>query len=53
MYPETLDYYFRLVDVRYPKEKDERVLRPEIGKRRIRRDSGVSEKGSRRERPRP
>jgi hypothetical protein len=47
MYPETLDYYFGLVAVRLPKEHDESVLRPEIGRRtkKIRRDSGVSEKG--------
>lgn len=52
-YPDTLDYYFSLVDIKFPKEKDDRVMKPEIGKRRIRRDSGHSEKGSRREKGRP
>jgi hypothetical protein len=47
LYPDTLDYYFGLVAVRLPGADEERVLRPEIGrgKRRIRRDSGHSEKG--------
>lgn len=53
LYPDTLDYFFGLVEVVYPKEKDERVLRPDLfigGRKRIRRDSGVGEK--RRERGR-
>lgn len=45
MYPETLDYYFRLVNVVLPKDKDDVVVRPEIGRKKIRRDSGHSDKG--------
>lgn len=49
LYPDTLDYFFGLVEVGYPKEKDEGLMRPEMfigggGKRRIRRDSGTGEK---------
>jgi len=53
LYPDTLDYFFGLVEVAYPKERDEGVVRPELfigggggggGKRRIRRDSGTGEK---------
>lgn len=48
MYPDMLDYFFSLVILRYPDERDEKVIRPELGmgKRRIRRDSAVSDKGS-------
>lgn len=50
MYPDMLDYFFGLVIVRYPDERDDKMIRPELGmgKRRIRRDSAVSEKGGRR-----
>jgi hypothetical protein len=47
MYPETLDYYFGLVEVRLPKDRDERVVRPEMGmgkSLRGRKDSGVGGK---------
>lgn len=49
MYPDMLDYFFNLVGVRYPDDRDEKMIRPElgVGKRRIRRDSAVSEKGGR------
>lgn len=49
MYPDMLDYFFNLVGVRYPDDRDEKMTRPElgVGKRRIRRDSAVSEKGGR------
>ena len=48
LYPETLDHYFRLVEVVFPKEGLE-VLRLDGvggggGKRRGRRDSGVGER---------
>ena len=43
LYPETLDHFFRLVEVVFPKEKDE-MLRLDGGKRRGRRDSAVGEK---------
>lgn len=43
-YPDTLDYYFRLVDIRLPSEKDPGVTRPEFGRRTIRRDSGHSDR---------
>lgn len=46
MYPEMLDYFFGLVMVKFPDERDEKITRPEPGRRRIRRDSGVSDKGS-------
>ncbi|GAB7331624.1 hypothetical protein MBLNU13_g02991t1 [Cladosporium sp. NU13] len=48
LYPETLDYYFGLVNLRLPKDGDESVLRPDIGhgrKKIGRRDSGHSDKG--------
>ena len=45
MYPETLDYYFSLVKLVLPKDQDESVLRPKIGRKKIRRDSGHSDKG--------
>ena len=54
LYPDTLDYYFGLVTVRLPGADEERVLRPEIGrgKRKIRRDSGHSEKGGKKDKGR-
>jgi hypothetical protein len=45
MYPETLDYYFRLVNIGLPDGKGDSVMRPDIGRKKIRRDSGHSEKG--------
>jgi hypothetical protein len=48
LYPETLDYYFGLVNLRLPKDGDESVIRPDIGhgrKKIGRRDSGHSDKG--------
>jgi len=39
MYPETLDYYFGLIVITIPEDQDESVLRPDIGRKKIRRDS--------------
>lgn len=48
MYPETLDYFFELVDYKLLGEGDERVMIPGPGRqKKIRRDSGVSDKGGR------
>jgi len=52
LYPETLDYYFGLVCLRLPKDQDESVLRPEIGRKRTVRDSGFVEGGRRKEKRR-
>lgn len=43
-YPDTLDYYFRMVEIRLPNDKDPGVVRPEFGRRTIRRDSGHSDR---------
>ncbi|KAM0697744.1 hypothetical protein Q7P36_002598 [Cladosporium allicinum] len=49
LYPETLDYYFRMVEIVFPKEKEE-LLRLDGGggKKKGRRDSAVGDKGKRR-----
>lgn len=46
LYPETLDHYFRLVEVVFPKEGLEVLRLDGVGgaKRRGRRDSGVGER---------
>lgn len=46
MYPEMLDYFFGLVEINFPDEKSEMVVRPQPGRRRARRDSGHSDRGS-------
>lgn len=46
MYPEMLDYFFGLVEINFPDEKSEMVMRPQPGRRRGRRDSGHSDRGS-------
>lgn len=48
LYPETLDHYFRMVEIVFPKEKEELLRLDGGGKRRSRRDSAVGEKGKRR-----
>jgi hypothetical protein len=48
LYPDTLDHFFRLVEVGFPKEDGEMLRLDAGGKRRGRRDSAVGEKGKRR-----